>query len=84
MSRAEMRDRLLAFLETIRRPEVPLSAIGDGANLLEAGLIDSLAILQIIEFLEGEFGVDFTATGLDPFQLTSIPRILDFLEAHGR
>jgi acyl carrier protein len=84
MNRAEMRDRLLAFLETIRRPDVPLSAIGDGGNLLEAGLIDSLAILQIIEFLEDELGVDFRATGLDPLQLTSIPRILDLLEAHGR
>lgn len=79
-----MRERLLAFLETIRRPDVPLSAIGASENLVQAGLIDSLAILQIIEFLEGEFGVDFMATGLDPVQLTSIPRILDLLEAHGR
>lgn len=79
-----MRDRLLVFLETIRRPGVPLSAIGDSANLVQAGLVDSLAILQIIEFLEGEFGVDFTITGLDPAQLTTIPSILDLIEAHGR
>ena len=79
-----MRERLLAFLETIRRPDVPLSAIGDSENLVQAGLIDSLAVLQIIEFLESEFGVDFMATGLDPVQLTSVPRILDLLEARGR
>ena len=84
MNRAATRDRLLAFLETIRRPGVPLSAMGDGANLVQAELVDSLAILQLIEFLETEFGVDFTATGLDPVQLTTIPGILDLLEAHGR
>ena len=84
MSRAEKRERLLAFLETIRRPGVPLSALGDGANLVQAGLVDSLAILQIIEFLETEFGVDFATTFLDPAQLTTIPGILDLVEAHGR
>jgi acyl carrier protein len=84
MNRAAKRERLLSFLETIRRPGVPLSALGDGANLVQAGLVDSLAILQIIEFLETEFGVDFTATALDPAQLTTIPGILDLIEAHGQ
>jgi acyl carrier protein len=84
MNRAAMRERLLAFLETIRRPGVPLSAVGESANLVEVGLVDSLAILQIIEFLEAEFGVDFRTTPLDPAQLTTIPGILDLLEAHGR
>jgi acyl carrier protein len=79
-----MRDRLLAFLETIRRPGVPLSAIGESVNLVQAGLVDSLAILQIIEFLENDFGVDFRTTPLDPAQLTTIPGILDLLEAHAR
>ena len=84
MSRAATRDRLLAFLETIRRPGVSLSAIGEEANLVQAGLVDSLAVLQIIEFLEAEFGVDFRTADLDPAQLTTIPGILDLIEAHGR
>jgi acyl carrier protein len=84
VNRAGRRDRLLAFLETIRRPGVPLSAIGESANLVQAGLVDSLAILQIIEFLESEFGIDFRTTAVDPTQLTTIPSILDLIEAHGR
>ena len=84
MNRAAIQERLLAFLETIRRPGVSLSAIGENANLVQAGLVDSLAILQIIDFLENEFGVDFMAAGLDPVQLTTIPSILDLIEAHGR
>ena len=84
MNRGEIRERLLAFLDTIRRPGIPLSALGDGENLVRAGLIDSLAVLQIIEFLEDEFSVDFIASGVDPAHLTSIPSILDLIETHGR
>jgi acyl carrier protein len=84
VNRAATQVRLVAFLETIRRPGVSLSAIGEDANLVQAGLVDSLAVLQIIEFLEAEFGVDFRVAALDPVQLTTIPGILDLIEAHGR
>jgi acyl carrier protein len=80
MSRAENRARLLRFLETIRRPDHGLSDIGEEENLVQSGLIDSLALLEIVSFLEAEFGIDFAATGLDPARLTTIPSILDLIE----
>ncbi|MBE0569510.1 MAG: acyl carrier protein [Deltaproteobacteria bacterium] len=81
---APNRERLLAFLEGIRRPDKPISAIRDSDNLVTAGLIDSLAVLEIILFLETEFSVDFSATGVDPTRLMSIPSILDVIDRHGR
>jgi acyl carrier protein len=72
----------MAFLETIRRPDVPLALVRENDNLVRSGLIDSLAILQIIVFLESEAGVDFAATGVDPGQLGSVSRILDLMEEH--
>jgi acyl carrier protein len=78
------RERLLAFLEGIRRPDKPISSIRDDDNLVAAGLIDSLAVLEIVMFLETEFSVDFSATGVDPTRLMSIPSILDVIERHGR
>ena len=78
------RERLLAFLEGIRRPEKPISSIRDDDNLVTAGLIDSLAVLEIVMFLETEFSVDFSATGVDPTRLMSIPSILEVIERHGR
>lgn len=80
MSRDALRERLLAFLETIQRPGVSLDVIGENDNLVRSGLIDSLAILQIIVFLESDFGVDFASTGVDPGQLGSVSRILDLME----
>jgi acyl carrier protein len=80
MSRSQNKQKLLAFLETIRRPEIPLEAIDERDGLVSSGLIDSLALLEIITFLETEFGMDFSDTGVDPDQLGSIANILDLIE----
>jgi len=78
--RAENRTRLIDFLATIRRPDQPLDAFTDSASLVGAGLIDSLALLEIVAWLETEFAVDFTERGVDPEQLASVDRILDLIE----
>lgn len=80
---SKTRERLLAFLEGIRRPDKPISSIRDDDNLVTAGLIDSLAVLEIIMFLEIEFSVDFSETGVDPSRLMSISSILDVIDRHG-
>ncbi len=84
MSRDTNRERLLRFLDAIRRPETPLAAIREDENLIRAGLIDSLAVLEIIVFLETEFEIEFPATGLDPGHLTTVTAILDLIDAHAR
>jgi acyl carrier protein len=84
LSRAANRARLLEFLDRIRRPEVSIASIRDDDNLVGSGLIDSLAVLEIIAFLEAEFAVDFATTGFDPDRLTTVPSILDIIDAAGR
>ena len=81
MSRAERRAQLLDFLETIRRPEQPLEGIEDHESLVDSGLIDSLALLEIVNFLEAEYGLDFAVRGLDPAELATIDGILALVEA---
>jgi acyl carrier protein len=83
MSRETHKQKLIAFLETIRRPDVPLHAVDEGDRLVSSGLIDSLALLEIIGFLESDFGIDFSTTGVDPDQLGSIAEILDLIEQRG-
>ena len=80
MSREENRERLIRFLETIRRPDRRIDPIDPKANLVRTGLIDSLALLEIVAFLESEFGVDFGDTGVDTSRLTTIPSLLDLIE----
>jgi len=75
---------ILGFLETIRRPEQPLNGIGDDDHLVQSGLIDSLAMLEIVAFLEHEFGLNFHESGVDPERLASINRILELIAEQGR
>ncbi|MFN8642264.1 MAG: acyl carrier protein [Candidatus Binatia bacterium] len=78
--RAEHLRDLRAFLRTIERPEQPLDAVDEDTSLVAAGLIDSLAVLEIVAYLETRYGFDFAESGVDPEELTSIRGILDCIE----
>jgi acyl carrier protein len=80
MSRAEHRDKLLEFLATIRRPDQLLETLEAHEGLVESGLIDSLALVDIVLYLETEYGMDFEERGVDPEELASIESILDLIE----
>lgn len=80
MTRAQRKEDLTAFLKTICRPGVSLDASDENEGLVAAGLIDSLATLEIISFLEREYGINFEDPDVDPFEVGSIGGILDLIE----
>lgn len=84
MDRDEHRQRLRAYLDTIRRPDKPLEQHGDDEPLVASGLIDSLAILELIIYLESQVGLSFSESGIQPENLRSISAILDVIERHGK
>jgi acyl carrier protein len=70
---------LIQFLRTIQRPDFPLGEIDGDLSLVESGLIDSLALLQIITYLEQTYHLDFREKGIDPGELRSVNAILEFI-----
>jgi acyl carrier protein len=78
------RARIVRFLETIRRADAEVDEIDDDDGLVEAGIVDSLAMLEIIAFLETEFAIDFSDSGVDPAELESIRAILVLIQKHAR
>jgi hypothetical protein len=74
------RQELLAFLRSIQKAGKPVESLGDDERLVGSGLIDSLAILQIVMWLESAHGVDFSARGVSPEELGSIGGILGVIE----
>jgi len=56
-------------------------ALGDNDSFLEKGIIDSTGILEIIYFLEDEFGVTMTDDEMTPENLDSVTRIVAFVES---
>lgn len=79
-SRDQQKSALLAFLRTIQKAGVPVENLGEHERLVASGLIDSLAVLQIISYLETTYGIDFSARGIDPEQLGSVGGIVDLIQ----
>jgi acyl carrier protein len=54
--------------------------LSDETPLLEAGIIDSLGVLDVVAFLEGNFGMKVEDEELIPDNFGSIKRLSAFVE----
>jgi acyl carrier protein len=79
IDREDVRQDLVTFLRTIQKPGKPVDVIGLNDGLVASGLIDSLAIIQIVSHLEQTYNIDFSARGVDPERLSSIASIIDLV-----
>jgi acyl carrier protein len=78
--RGQRRQDLIRFLREIQKAGLPVESLNDSDELVASGLIDSLALLQIVTYLEEAYGIDFSVRGIDPEQLGSIGSILGLIE----
>jgi acyl carrier protein len=56
------------------------NALSNAAPLLDQGIIDSTGVLEVITFLESEFGVRVDDAEITPDNLDSIERIAAFVQ----
>jgi len=56
------------------------SQLDGSTSLIEAGIIDSTGVLELVGFLEEEFGIRIEDEDLVPENLDSIDNILRFVE----
>ena len=82
-TREQRREDLKVFLRSIQKPDLPIDRLRDDDGLVASGLIDSLAMLQIVLYLESTYKIDFSVTGVDPERLRSMASILDLIEQEG-
>lgn len=55
------------------------SEIGDDTSLIATGLVDSTGMLEVIAFLEGEYGIRIRDQEMAPENLETIGRIAAFV-----
>ncbi len=79
-AREQRRKHLVEFLKGIQKAGVSVEQLGDEDGLVASGLIDSLAIMQIVVYLEETYGIDFSKRGIDPEELGTIGGILGIIE----
>lgn len=66
---------LRQYLNEHHPASVQAGEIGDTTPLLSYGILDSLAMVQLITFLEQHFGFEFTVRELDRRRLETIDQI---------
>ena len=78
--RADTERKVLKFIEENFLFREDRLAIGDGESLIEAGLIDSTGVLELVAFLEGEFALRMADAEIVPENLDSIRAIVAYVE----
>jgi acyl carrier protein len=61
-------------------PLAKKKTVSNQDHLLESGILDSMGILEVVEFIEGEFHVTVSDDDLLPENFQSIERIAQFVE----
>ena len=54
--------------------------LGDGDSFLEAGIIDSTGVLELVGFLETTYGISVADDDLVPANLDSVERVARFVD----
>lgn len=74
---SSVRDRIGKLFSTKLNLDVPSA----DTDLFETGVLDSLAFVEVLAHLEGEFGVRVSVEELEIENFRSIARIADFIMA---
>jgi acyl carrier protein len=80
-SEAEILAKVRAFIEReflYMRPDFKLS---DGDDLMKAGVVDSMGVLEVMNFLDEEFGVTPSDDEITEANLGSLEAIARFVRA---
>ena len=77
----EHREKLVTFLNSVAKPGCSVGENNaDHTNLVQSGVVDSFAIIQIILYLEQTYDLNLPALGIDPADLVSIDGMLSAIE----
>jgi acyl carrier protein len=58
--------------------------LGDETSFLESSILDSTGMLELINFIEQEFGITIDPSELVPDNLDSVQRVAEFVERKRR
>ncbi len=79
MAEGDVREQITRFIRKTF-PSARRHALSTDDPLLESGIIDSLGVLTLVEFLEAEFQMTVTDDDLVPEHFGTIERIAEFVE----
>ena len=78
---AEIELTIRAFIEDNFLYRTEQAQLSDSESLLEAGLVDSTGVLELVDFLETEFQIRMADEEIVPANLDSIKAIVTYIKA---
>lgn len=78
--RATHLQALKQFLRSVQRPGLSVEQVKGDDHLVQVGLVDSLAVVQIAMHLENTYQIDFAREGYSYDRLFTLDTILDLIE----
>ena len=74
-------DRQAAILEFIRSLKASNESVNVDTDLIAAGALDSLAVMELVAFLTDRFRIKIAAAEVTPVNLRSVETLAAFVEA---
>ena len=78
-----IKDILRSFIQDSFLPGTPGVRLDEGTSFLDTGLIDSTGVLELVDFLEEQFGIAVEDSELVPENLDSISNLSRYLVSKG-
>ncbi|MBK7857956.1 MAG: acyl carrier protein [Archangiaceae bacterium] len=75
----DLKEKVRTFITTNFYVADP-SSLKDDQSLLEAGIVDSTGVLEVITFIEGELGVTVDDAEMVPENLDAVNNIVKFVQ----
>ena len=76
-----MRDRIRRFVMDELASRRGVTGLGDDESLVDAGIVDSLGIFQLMAFLEEEFAISIADDEVTPDNFRTVAAIETFVAA---
>jgi len=79
LSKEEIRTKILEFLKTNFFLDIHAAPVADSDSFLEKGIIDSTGVLEVINFLQTDFGIEVLDSELLPENIDSISNLVSYI-----
>jgi acyl carrier protein len=77
----EIKAEIREFVASHYLPDEPAEAIADTMPLITSGIIDSIGMLGLINFIEGRYAIEFMPREIDVHTLDTVERIEELIRA---
>jgi acyl carrier protein len=77
----EIKSEIRAFVASNYLPDAPADIIEDTMPLITSGIIDSIGMLGLVDFIESRYAIEFMPREIDVHTMDTVERIESLIRA---